>query len=105
MRARDAETYLQRLERVSLNPLIRTTRAYYILVAILLAVVAWGSYAYFVQFRFGLVATGMRDQVFWGFYIVNFIFFIGISHVGALISAILRLTNAGCRRMPRSRSR
>jgi molybdopterin-containing oxidoreductase family membrane subunit len=33
----------------------------------------------------------MRDNVFWGVYIVNFIFYIGISYAGALISGILYL--------------
>jgi len=33
-----------------------------------------------------------------GFYITNFVFWIGISHAGTLISAILRLVNAGWRR-------
>ena len=33
----------------------------------------------------------MRDNVVWGLYIVNFIFFIGISYAGALISGILHL--------------
>jgi molybdopterin-containing oxidoreductase family membrane subunit len=36
--------------------------------------------------------------VIWGFYIVNFVFFIGISHAGTLISAILRLSKAEWRR-------
>ena len=34
----------------------------------------------------------------WGVYITNFVFFIGISHVGALMSAILRLTSADWRK-------
>ncbi|MBI3119186.1 MAG: polysulfide reductase NrfD, partial [Candidatus Hydrogenedentes bacterium] len=33
----------------------------------------------------------MDQPVSWGFYITNFVFFIGISHAGTLISAILRL--------------
>jgi molybdopterin-containing oxidoreductase family membrane subunit len=33
----------------------------------------------------------------WTLYLVNFVFFIGISHAGTLISAILRITNAGWR--------
>ncbi|MFV2014366.1 MAG: NrfD/PsrC family molybdoenzyme membrane anchor subunit, partial [Candidatus Heimdallarchaeota archaeon] len=37
------------------------------------------------------------QRIFWGIYISNFIFFIGISYSGTLISAILRLTNAGWR--------
>src|SRR5206468_7085392 len=36
--------------------------------------------------------------VYWAFYITNFVFWIGISHAGTLISAILRLVNAGWRR-------
>ena len=36
--------------------------------------------------------------VYWGLYITNFVFFIGISHAGTLISAILRLANAEWRR-------
>ena len=39
-----------------------------------------------------------RRPVFWGFYITNFVFWIGISHAGTLISAILRLANATWRR-------
>jgi molybdopterin-containing oxidoreductase family membrane subunit len=40
----------------------------------------------------------MNQPVTWGFYIINFVFFIGISHAGTLISAILRLTHAEWRR-------
>ena len=96
MRAR-TESYRERAERTILNPLTQTTSGYYAFVLFLLAVIAWGFYAYIVQLRYGLVSTGMRDQVIWGFYILNFVFFVGISHVGALISAILRLTHAGWR--------
>ncbi|MBW1865513.1 MAG: polysulfide reductase NrfD [Deltaproteobacteria bacterium] len=40
----------------------------------------------------------MDRPAFWGIYMVNFIFFIGISHAGTLISAILRVTGAEWRR-------
>jgi len=40
----------------------------------------------------------MNQPVSWGFYIINFVFFIGISHAGTLISAILRLNHAEWRR-------
>ena len=92
-----AETGQERLERTVLSPLARTGRGYYAFVLFLLAVVAWGLYAYIVQLRYGLLATGMRDTVMWGLYLVNFVFFIGISHAGTLISAILRVTQAGWR--------
>src|SRR5439155_261211 len=40
----------------------------------------------------------IRFPIFWAFYITNFVFWIGISHAGTLISAILRLVNATWRR-------
>ncbi len=97
MRARVAEGYPERLERISLAPLRKTSKGYYVFVSFLLVIIAWGLFAYITQLRYGLLMTGMRDIVSWGFYIFNFVFWIGVSHVGALISAILRLTNAGWR--------
>lgn len=58
---------------------------------------AAGVIAYIIQIKNGLAVTAMRDYVSWGLYISMFIFFIGISHVGALMSAILRLTGADWR--------
>ena len=72
-------------------------RGYRAWVALLAAMLLWGAFAYSRQLRFGLVETGMRDQISWGLYISNFVFFIGISHAGTLISAILRVTDAGWR--------
>jgi Ni/Fe-hydrogenase subunit HybB-like protein len=53
-----------------------------------------GAYAYYRQLRYGLVVTSLRDYVSWGIYISNFVFFVAISLVGSLITAILRLANA-----------
>jgi Ni/Fe-hydrogenase subunit HybB-like protein len=64
----------------------------------LLAVCAFGVYAYVLQLVYGLEVTAMRNYVSWGLYMSNFVFFIGISHAGTLISAILRVTNAEWRR-------
>ena len=46
----------------------------------------------------GFGMTGIRCPIFWAFYVTDFVFWIGISHAGTLISAILRLVNAGWRR-------
>jgi molybdopterin-containing oxidoreductase family membrane subunit len=81
-----------------LSTLTETSPRFYLWISALLAVVLWGSYAYLHQIREGLVVTGMRDQVSWGLYITNFVFFIGISHAGTLISAILRVTHTEWRR-------
>ncbi|HCM77133.1 MAG TPA: hypothetical protein DIS90_12170 [Cytophagales bacterium] len=50
-----------------------------------------GMYALYVQITEGHEVTGMRDNVVWGLYIANFIFFIGISYAGAIISGLLHL--------------
>lgn len=73
-------------------------RAFRAWVLLLGAIILWGLFAYSRQFQHGLIETGMRDQISWGLYISNFVFFIGISHAGTLISAILRVTDAGWRR-------
>lgn len=69
----------------------RSTRFEKVLVTICGLTVLWGFYALFIQIKKGHSVTGMRDNVVWGVYIVNFIFFIGISYAGALISGILYL--------------
>ncbi len=63
----------------------------------LLVVAAIGSFAYFKQLQKGLVVTNMGDYVSWGIYISNFVFFVAISLVGSLITAILRLSNVSWR--------
>ena len=50
------------------------------------------------QLAEGLTTTGMNRPMYWGVYMANFVFFIGISHAGTLISAILRISNAEWRR-------
>ncbi|HET9746713.1 MAG TPA: NrfD/PsrC family molybdoenzyme membrane anchor subunit, partial [Chitinophagaceae bacterium] len=52
-----------------------------------------GAYAYFLQLKKGLVVTNMGDYASWGIYISNFVFFVAISLVGSLITAIFRLTD------------
>jgi Ni/Fe-hydrogenase subunit HybB-like protein len=58
---------------------------------LLLVVIAVGAYAYIQQIKHGLSITDMRDYASWGIYISNFVFFVAISLVGSLISAILML--------------
>ena len=49
-------------------------------------------YAYFIQLRDGLGVAGIRDYVSWGLYIANFVFFVAVSLIGMLISAVLGLS-------------
>jgi molybdopterin-containing oxidoreductase family membrane subunit len=78
---------------------IETTRPrFWVFAGILLTIGLWGGFAWWTQLRHGLGVTGLNIPVFWGLYITNFVFFIGISHAGTLISAILRLAHAEWRR-------
>ena len=84
----------ERLERRGLAPLTGTSGRYWLWIGFLLAVLALGLYAYGTQVANGFIVTGMRDRISWGVYIASFVFFIGISHAGTLLSAILRATKA-----------
>ncbi|KKK97748.1 hypothetical protein LCGC14_2649640, partial [marine sediment metagenome] len=67
-------TWRERLENAALAPVTRTSRGYYLWVAFLLMVIAWGAYAYSRQLQDGLIVTGMRDRISWGLYITTFVF-------------------------------
>ena len=54
--------------------------------------------AWAVQIVFGIGMSGKNRPSFWGLYITTFVFWIGISHAGTLISAILRVVQAEWRR-------
>jgi Ni/Fe-hydrogenase subunit HybB-like protein len=84
--------------RTLLEPLFRAGTAFYVLALVLLSVIGWGVVIYLRQVVYGLSVTGMQRPAYWGVYMVNFVFFIGISHAGTLISAILRVTQAEWRR-------
>ncbi|RLD75486.1 MAG: hypothetical protein DRJ15_16955, partial [Bacteroidetes bacterium] len=60
--------------------------------------ILWGIYALIIQITQGHIVTGMRDNVVWGIFIVNFIFFMGISYAGALISGTLHLFRTSWRK-------
>jgi Ni/Fe-hydrogenase subunit HybB-like protein len=75
----------------TLGPYGRNGRIWVIILSV---VILWALIAYINQLWHGLAVTAMTDYFCWGVYIINFVFFIGISMAGTLISAILRLTKA-----------
>jgi Ni/Fe-hydrogenase subunit HybB-like protein len=85
-------------DRPLFAPILKTTPGFVGVVLALVAVIAWAAFAYAWQLRHGLGVTGLNRPVYWGIYITNFVFFIGVSHAGTLISAILRLCQAEWRR-------
>ncbi|OGC94409.1 MAG: hypothetical protein A2W25_01885 [candidate division Zixibacteria bacterium RBG_16_53_22] len=84
-------------DEIALRPLTGTSQSFYLVAAVLLAIVGWFIYAYLVQVRTGLVVTGQRDMGMplagapWGLYISNFVWFVGIAHGGIAVSAIIRV--------------
>ncbi len=90
----DLANWRARLEEHVLAPLRGTGWRYLAWLAFLLGVIGWALYAYTRQLEYGLIVTNLRDRISWGLYIASFVFFIGISHAGTLLSAILRATKA-----------
>lgn len=76
----------------------KPSKEFKVAVTLLMAVVFWAACSWLWQVSNGLGVTGLNRSVFWGIYITNFVFFIGVSHAGTLISAILRITRAEWRR-------
>ena len=67
-------------------------------IIILIAGILVGLFGLFTQITKGHIVTGMRDYVVWGVYIVNFIFFMGLSYAGALVAGSLHLMQAKWRK-------
>ena len=86
------------LERAVLAPLRHTQWQFWLAIGILGLIFLWGAVMLVRQWIFGLGVTGLNRPIYWGIYLTNFVFFIGISHAGTLISAILRVTQAEWRR-------
>jgi molybdopterin-containing oxidoreductase family membrane subunit len=88
----------KRIREDLFRPLSGISRRYAAVTLVAFAIGAAGLLAWSYQLRRGMGVTGLNRPVYWGFYIVDFVFWIGISHAGTLISAILRLTDAAWRK-------
>jgi len=60
-------------------------RGYWLWVAFLVALVAVGAVCYSHQVSEGLIATNMRDDVSWAFYIGNFTFLVGVAAAAVVL--------------------
>jgi Ni/Fe-hydrogenase subunit HybB-like protein len=63
-------------------------------IGFLVTIIVAALFAYYQQIDKGLSITHLNDYVLWGVYISNFVFFVAISLVGSLVTAILRLSGA-----------
>lgn len=89
----------EEMNQIMLKPMLKAGPGYWLTVAILATIVLvclFGAWGYMV--RWGMGVAGIRRPVFWGVFIATFVFWIGISHSGTFVSAILRVFNAEYRR-------
>lgn len=84
----------QRIETELLATVGRRYRQETFWVPFLALICAGGTVAWIIQLKKGLGVTAMRDYVSWGLYISLLFFFVGVSLIGALVSAVLRFSNA-----------
>lgn len=73
-------------------------RAYWITFAVCIAMVACAVAAEIYQYRFGMGTVGLNNPHMWDMYIATFVFWIGMSHAGTLLSAILHIIHAQWRK-------
>ena len=92
------EPYDRKLDRTVLGYMRRFNLGFVLLVLPLLFIAGAGFLTWGYQMLVGIGIAGIRRPTFWGFYITNFVFWIGISHSGTLVSAILRVLNVEWRR-------
>ena len=76
---------LGRFFTFSVREVTRGGRGYWIWIGSLVILAAVGVVAYGRQLEYGLITTGMRDQVSWGFYIGNFTFLVGVAAAAVLL--------------------
>jgi molybdopterin-containing oxidoreductase family membrane subunit len=82
------------MEEKLMRPIQRTGRWGKIWIAFLIAVCLAGVYAYYIQeTRSKYTTISLRDYTMWGIYISNFVFFVALSLIGVLVSAVLKLTH------------
>jgi len=67
---------------------------YWAVVGLAVTCLVIGVTGFLIQVRYGLGEAGYAHPIFWGVYIVSFVFWVGIGHAGTLISAILYLFRA-----------
>lgn len=89
---------MPRIDRDLLDFVLHTPRWFWYAAAVLAAFLIAATVSEGLLIVQGMQLLGLSDNVYWAVFIANFIFWVGISHAGVMISAILRLTHAEWRR-------
>lgn len=91
-------TYKEVNEDIS-GIITKTGIGYYVVLALIfLSAVSLFVLPWVYQIYTGQGVTGLNVPVFWGVYLVNFVFWVGVAHAGTLISAMLYITQTPWRR-------
>ncbi len=93
-----AERTSSEINQAVLQPMFRTSWRFWLLVVFLSVLVLWGLFAWGYLIYWGMGTAGINRPVYWGLFIATFVFWVGISHAGTMISAVLRLLKADWRR-------
>lgn len=87
------------VNRDVLKSMLETGRGYWILLGTMITVsILCFSLPWAYQLYVGIGASGMNRNALWGTYLSNFIFWIGLSHSGTLLSAVLHITGSEWRK-------
>ncbi|RMF49380.1 MAG: hypothetical protein D6755_02425, partial [Anaerolineae bacterium] len=89
----------EEMNRMVLESMQDTPLSYWVAVGVLgllVLVALFGAWGYMIANGMGV--AGIRRPIYWGVFIANFVFWIGISHAGTFVSAILRVFKAEFRR-------
>jgi molybdopterin-containing oxidoreductase family membrane subunit len=85
------------IRAAAMRPVLETPRWWWPTVIVLGVIVILGIGAWAIQAANGVGVAGYNNQAFWAIYEADLVAFIGVSYGGAVVSAILRLTNASWR--------
>jgi Ni/Fe-hydrogenase subunit HybB-like protein len=76
-----------------------TGRNYYVALGLAITVtLVCFFFPWFYQLYYGIGAAGNNHPAVWGTYLASFIFWIGLSHSGTLLSCVLHITNSEWRK-------
>ena len=97
--ARAQEITYADVNRDVVRSLVETGSAYYISLACSTTVMlTCFFFPWFYQLYYGIGAAGVNHPSVWGTYLASFIFWIGLSHSGTLLSCVLHITNSEWRK-------
>jgi len=89
--ATSADKTFEQIREDIIRPLHKNTFWNQVWIRFLIVIIVLGTVAYGHQLVTGLGVTAMRDYSSWGLYISSFVFWVAVSLIGSLISAILKL--------------